>query len=127
MRLRPVGLLSVSRYTWTLLIAPVTVQFSATLLLLPVAVRHTVAPPPPAQLCACANGAAHSASTKRAADNTCFMFDLRVVEGPARLSPARTGVVGIASETALLRRADDRGNHVRKRLGLDRQRLQRVA
>jgi len=73
MRLRPVGLLSVSRYTWTLLIEPETVQFSVMLLLLPAAVRQTVAPPPPAQLCAWASGVAPSATARRAADITCFM------------------------------------------------------
>ena len=55
--------------------APETVQLRVTLLLLPVAVRHTVAPPPPPQLWACTAGAVHSASRK-ANDKKCFMVYL---------------------------------------------------
>src|ERR1051325_1504595 len=72
---------------------PVTVQFNVTLALLPVAVRHTVAPPPLAQLCACARGAAQSAAAKRNADDTCFMVDLFGLKCPAGLSPALGGLV----------------------------------
>jgi hypothetical protein len=50
------------------------VQFSCTPLPSPEAVRHTVAPPPQPQLCACANGAAHTASDNKAFDRADFIF-----------------------------------------------------